>query len=359
EESRYGNGVTVLDTASAAVFRTRHVFTQPAGPGILFTRPGEYPAGVVDLHPQNILLGPVDKDGVKEDPFAPRAESELDDEYTARQARRYATSGLTRDGVEVVPAISVSFRLDCEPGAGNTGFGYEPQAVWKAIAGVGIQPNAPPGSEERLVSWDWLPGHVAVDLWREYLRKYTLDELFAYSQKQNDGREPRQQTAFDIIRQMVRCRMEEEEVDEYNDTGAMTGKKVPSREFQILKDRGIKILSVSIRSLRFPLEVEKQLVDQWIATWLQRAQEEVRRSERVQAEERNTGQEQALKDYAAGATQVLAGVLESDASIGPNQSLEMLLQGTLKLCIRELELNPRMTNQKAGLVELIEWIRKQ
>ena len=111
--------------------------------------------------------------------------------------------------------------------------------------------------------------------------------------------------------------------------------------------------------MRFPAEVEKQLVDQWIATWMQRAQEEVRQSERFQAEERNRGQELAQKEYAASSLQPLADALANDPTIGAAPSLVLLLQGTLKLCIRELELNPRVTNQKSNLVELVEWVRKQ
>ena len=358
EEFRFGPGVAVLDTASAAVFRTRHVFTRPAGPGIIFTDPGEYPAGVIDLHQQSVSLGPLEKEGIKQDIFALQSEDEGDEHYQDRQTHRYVTSGLTRDGVEVVPNISVSFQLDCNPGEGKTHFGYDPQAVWRAIAGVGIQPEAEPGSDQRHVTWEWLPGHVAVDLWREYLRKFTLDELFAYSPGQNHGNS-RRKTAFDIISQMVKGRMVSEEVEELGETGIPTGKKIHSREFQILKERGIKIHFVNIRDLRFPAEVEKQLVDQWIATWMQRAQEEVRQSERFQAEERNRGQELAQKEYAASSLQPLADALANDPTIGAAPSLVLLLQGTLKLCIRELELNPRVTNQKSNLVELVEWVRKQ
>lgn len=180
EELRYGPGVAILDTASAAVFRTRHAFTRPAGPGIVFTSRGEYPAGVVDLHQQSVSLGPLEKEGVKEDPFVPKTDGEDDEGYRQRQERRYETSGLTRDGVEVVPNVSVAFKLDSVPGEGKTQYGYDPQAVWKAIAGVGIHPDVEPGSDQRYVAWNWLPGHIAVDLWREYLRKYTLDDSLPF-----------------------------------------------------------------------------------------------------------------------------------------------------------------------------------
>jgi hypothetical protein len=358
EEFRSGPGVTILDTASAAVFRTRHAFTRPAGPGIIFTFPGEYPAGVIDLHQQMVSMGPPEKEDIKQDIFTPQRQDEDDDHYQDRQTRRYETSGLTRDGVEVAPNISISFQLDCTPGMGKTLFGYDPQSAWKAIAGVGIQPEAELGSDQRRVTWEWLPGHVAVDLWREYLRKYTLDELFAYSPSQNHGNS-RRETAFDIISQMVKARLVSDEVEELDETGIPTGKKIHSREFQILKERGIKMHFVNIRNLRFPSEVENQLVDQWIATWLQRAQEEVRQSERFQTEERNRGQELAQKEYAVFSLQPLADALVNNPTLEAAPSLVLLLQGTLKLCIRELELNSRVTTQKSNLVELVEWIRKQ
>jgi hypothetical protein len=111
EAGRRGPGVFVLDTASGAVLRNDVAFTRVIGPGLTFTSGSEYLAGAVDLHRQTQpipALGPLGN----EDPFASRRREETDEEYQQRQVRRLETSGLTRDGVEVVPNFSVTFRLE-------------------------------------------------------------------------------------------------------------------------------------------------------------------------------------------------------------------------------------------------------
>lgn len=356
EFQRRGPGVALLDTASAAVFRTSRAFTRPAGPGVIFTSPGEYPAGTLDLHIRTDHLGP----GEGEDPFAPQGPKEQPDIYKDRQNRRYETSGLTRDGVEVVPWISVRFKLNSRPGEGKTYFGYSPQAVWRAIARQGIDPNALPDSEGRHVDWDWLPVHLAVDLWREYLRKFTLDELFRFAES-DDHRYMggRHQTAFDIILEMIKNRMGEEEVPELGDSGKPTGGIVRSKEYEALQERGIKFLSVEIQHLHFPEEVEKKLVEQWNATWLQRAREESEEVKYLQASEKDAGEDLAAKEFAAITSQPLADAVSTNQQIDLEASLELLLEGTQELCSREPELQNRLTDQKANLIELIEWVGKQ
>lgn len=355
EEYRVGPGVALLDSASAAVFRNEHAFTRPAGPGVVFTDIREFPAGTVDLHRQSKSLGPNEK----EDPFAQKSEDETPEEFRDRQERRYATSGLTRDGVEVVPNISTSFILNSTPGEGRTQFGYNPQSVWLAIAGEGINPQALPETNERYVPWNYLPCRLAVDVWRELLLKFTLDQLFNFADfKDPEKRNSHQKTAFDTIQELVRARLQDHEVMELDEFGTPTKRLVPSKEYDILKKRGIKVESVNIRRLRFPQKVEENLVNQWIATWLQRAEEELQDAQKIQEKERTQGQETALKGYSLSVSQLLYEVLKETKSPDLPESLELLTEGALKLCLRDEELQSRLTNQKADLSNLMNWIRK-
>ncbi|MDH5508553.1 MAG: hypothetical protein OEZ02_15130, partial [Anaerolineae bacterium] len=181
KKGRSAPGVIILDTASAAVLHNKSSYTRAVGPGLVFTGRGESTAGTLDLHTQVRGLGP--KDGT-ENPFAERLKNEKEDDFKARQERRLQTSGLTRDGVEVIPNITAVFRHQSTPGQGNTQFGYNHNAVWRAIAFEAINPDAPSDAESRRVAWDWLPVHMAADLWREYLRKFTLNELFEFTKGQ-------------------------------------------------------------------------------------------------------------------------------------------------------------------------------
>ncbi|MGC8856553.1 MAG: hypothetical protein ACP5QU_07125 [Anaerolineae bacterium] len=175
EEEREGPGVLWLDTASGAVTRTATAFRQTLGPGVHFTAAHEKIAGTVDLRRQMQRLGPYETD----DPFAVPADPN-DATYKEMQRRRAATTALTRDGIEVVPNISVIFKIDADPVTHGPGsrFGYNQEAVFKAIAGEAINPDKDHNSSQYHVPWNKLPALIAADLWREYLSKFTLKELF-------------------------------------------------------------------------------------------------------------------------------------------------------------------------------------
>jgi hypothetical protein len=357
EKHRRGPGVALLDTASAALLRNAHAFIRPVGPGVVFTSGAEYFASAVDLHPQLKNIGP--RDG--EDPFAPRLEHEDLFEYEMRQKNRYLTSALTRDGVEIVPNISVAFKFISEPGQGNTLFGYNPSSVWNAIVREGINPAAAKESDSRYVAWDWLPIYLAADLWREYLRKFTLDELFRYISNQPvDQTVSGHHTAFNTILKMMRARLTEPKVKDLDELGKpIDGDPLPSKEYCLLRERGIRLLDVSVRYLRFPQKVEEQLLAQWQTTWLNRVKEDRKEINRLNAYYKGEGQEAAYKNFAAAVSQTLVNRLADEpGGLNMEETLEELLIGTLRLCIREPDLQTSLAAQKAGLVEMIDWTRR-
>ena len=160
------------------------------GPGVHFMDSGEYIAGTVDLHIQNQGLGPRETDR----PFDPQDGMDFS-EYQQVQDRRKQVSAWTRDGIEVVPNLSVTFRVDTGfPKEGQPGsrFGYrtgitkrdkaneraDQEAIQKAILGEGINPNVSSDMPRHRVAWNQLPAQLAVDVWREYAAKFTLDQLF-------------------------------------------------------------------------------------------------------------------------------------------------------------------------------------
>jgi hypothetical protein len=180
-----------LDSASAAVTRTAVKIKQTLGPGVHFIDSGEYIAGTLDLHIQTQTLEPKATD----DLFADDGDDDLDEGYEHAQDRRKMVSALTRDGIEIIPTISISFRVDTgfpkdnEPGSR---FGYrtgitrkakeneekDKVAIRKAILGEGVNPNVLSDMTRRRVAWNELPASLAVDVWREYASKFTLDDMF-------------------------------------------------------------------------------------------------------------------------------------------------------------------------------------
>jgi hypothetical protein len=152
-------------------------------------------------------------------------------------------------------------------------------------------------------------------------------------------------------------------VEELDKVGRPTGVKSPSREYQILQQHGLKVLSAEITNLRFPETVEKQLIEQWKSTWLERARQEYDHIKLLQSYEKHTGEETALLEFAQTTSRELGQHLlhlPEDSQETPTlpQTLEYLVRGTLEKCVRDPDLHQRLTNEKADLADLIEWIRR-
>jgi hypothetical protein len=377
EQRRQGPGVILLDTASAAMLRTKTAFKEPVGPGVVFTRRGEFVHDeTVDLHTQIQpvpALGPV---GTR-DPFEPRRKGESEEEYQASQKYRRQTSALTRDGVEVVPNILTVFKIKSESGNGSTGFGYDPESVRLAITREGVLRK-----ELRDLHWYEVPAYVAVDLWREYLSRFTLNELFdpetgdrknitrdGKKGQAGDQREDRGETGLEIIKRMVRMRLTQPEAMELNEFGEHNGMLVPSREYnEIMEKMGIRLIAASISNLRFPPSVEDMLVQQWISTWLQRAQLERSYVERQRSYAVHDGKDAALKEFADHAARLVSETLLDDQGqpLPPSRrvvpdlkaSLERLLEGTQRMIVHDSHLHQILDYEEKEISDLIEWVRR-
>jgi hypothetical protein len=299
-----------------------------------------------------------------------------EEEYQAIQDRRRQTSALTRDGVEVVPNVLAVFKIKSEQGDGGTRFGYNEEAVRLAITREGVHLK-----ELRELHWYEVPPYLAVDLWREYLSKFTLNDLFDPrtgerkkipkdgKKGSSDNHRDRGETGLEIIKRMVRARLTQPEVMELNEVGEYTGGTVRSREFQdILEKMGILVFAASISNLRFPNAVEEMLVQQWISSWLQRAQMERFLVERQRSYAVHDGKEAALMEFADHAASPLAKHLVDDQgrplpatrrSVPDlRASLEKLLSGTQKLIVHDTQLHQILGNEEKEISDLIEWVRR-
>lgn len=363
ETSKKGPGVVWLDSASGAVTRTPVAIKQTLGPGVHFLAPNESIAGSpVDLHIQSQGLGPREN----EKPLEGKPEDMSPESWEQVQNRRKEVRALTRDGIEVVPNVSITFRVntgfpkDGEPGSR---FGYrtgnrkrdkinqsaDQEAIYRAVMSEGINPNA---LEGRRVAWNKLPAALAVDVWREYVAKFTLDQLFSpdllfrpptppippqseddvnplyepivvtgpretfsdsmarvlrrvnllmdrtvnwlEEKKTEQTRKPlpaapqpsaaqppmQRKTGLQIVNEMVKARLTQLQVTKLNEHGELTGEIQESREFKLLQERGLKVLSVGISNLRFDATIDEQLIRQWVATWYQNAKAESERIDR-------------------------------------------------------------------------------
>lgn len=438
ERMKKGPGVLWLDSASAAVTRTAVAIRQTIGPGVHFISGGEFVAGTVDLHIQSQTVGPKESDK----PFDEKKEDQPKEEWDQIQDRRKQVSALTRDGMEVIPNISVSFRV-------NTGFPKERQpgsrfgfrtgitkrdrenekrdkeAIRKAILGEGINPNAVLDSPRRRVAWNEFPTALAVDIWREYAAKFTLNELFLPNQpvppppfqypqpteeeidplsqpiqvsgnrdtmqdgfarmvrelnllmsrtikvledkKENNVKQPfvpqpftsestgkkesEQKTALQVINEMVKARLTQEEVDILDDQGVRGEGTIPSMEYKLLQERGLEVLSVGISNLRLDPAIEDTIINRWSATWLSNAKAESEQIEQKRNIVATAGQEKAIRQYA----DFLSKDLIQKKPMGIKETLKTLLLRTRTLIMNNHQLRQRMNEEQQELEDIIRW----
>ena len=438
ERMKTGPGVLWLDSASAAVTRSAVAIRQTIGPGVHFMENGEFIAGTVDLHIQSQLVGPRESDR----PFDPKTDAMSDEEYHQIQDRRKQVSALTRDGIEVLPNISVSFRVDTGfPAEGQPGsrFGYrtgvtklakaheeqDKEAIRKAILGEGVNPNVQSGPRHR-VAWNQLPAALAVDVWREYVAKFTLDELFAPDQavpplpvqppqpteeeidllsqplrvgagreRVQDGltimlreinkmmdrsikwlegkgqenknqksmpvvptnqpptkSEPQKKTALQVINEMIKARLTQAEVDIMDDHGVRGTGTIPSTEFRLLQERGLKVRDAGVIGLHLNPQIEETIIKRWSATWLNNAKAEKEQIERKRRIIESAGQEEAIRQYA----EWLSNDLVKKKPMGVKETLKTLLMSTRTIIFRKDQLRKLMPDGQEDLEEIIKWI---
>lgn len=355
ERLRSGKGVIVLDTASAAVLRTDLNFTRAVGPGLVFLSGAEKVDTALDLRVHSRSLGP--RPG--EDPFAPQGPDESDEAYEERQRRRWATSAKTRDGVEVVARVVVLFYLDDRPddlsddeylrGRFHTDLHGHTVSAWRAALRRSLDMSPESGdTAPQLREWGWIPPHIAVDLWREYLQRFTLEELFRLEPRAGMGEDVN--TALEVILAAMRERMTQPEYREMAADGSFTENILPSREYQVLQERGIRVRAAVVPDMFFPPAVEQQLIDRWVANWMVRALREreiVERRRRVAAKR---GEETAISDLAN--LVVREACPESEALPTSQECAIRLIEQTVQL----LKRSPELFLFDRGLVESLEEI---
>jgi hypothetical protein len=365
ETERSGKGVILLDTASAAVLQVEGNFSRAVGPGLVFTRRNEKITKAIDLHVQERIIGPREGELIffeeKEDPLVGKPEEQL-----AREAHRMQTSGLTRDGIEVVPNIYVTFCLKTNKDnkQGETFFGYNPKSVEYAVLHEGIAPSSGNGEPKR-IPWDWLPAHLAADLWREYLRKFLLNQLFDIKEVKSNGENNQIAEDFDKtdlyrIINMVHRRLTQVKVPAMDDVGEFIfGKSIESKEYRLLEKQGITVLEVKIDNLQ--IKSEKKLIDRWKATWLQQAQIQKMNTEKLIEQWRQLGKDEALMEFSSSLINPLVREIEHPRNITPNlpDTLQELLRGTRTSIVRDPSLNKTLADERETLDVIIEWVIKK
>lgn len=424
ESKKSGPGVIVLDSASAVVMKKFGKYTQVSGPGVLFTDKGETIAEQpVPLQKLIDTSGPRER----ENPFTPKADHQSPEEFQSIQERRFATRAMTRDGIEIVPNISVVFKIDAKPARGNEAgsrFGYNEESVRKAIWHTSVDISNDRG---KTISWTKLPMNIAVDVWREYLAKYRFEELFQATQDvplieepeppphepqisssrtphyeyrlrgiicdfllfinagfailldrieqrlsppiQDEEKSieeppppstkritPEKETALQSIQRHINERLKNEEyvpLDRYGKPQKNSKRKSLEYEF-LTKERGIRIIAVSIKNLRFTSKLEIDLINNWQNSWLKNAKDEQSYIEKHKKVRENKGRELALLGYA----EALSKEINREQLGSSREALQRLLRVTRREIIRNPQLLKEAEKEIDNITDLIQWVDK-
>ncbi len=346
EADKRGAGVIVLDTASALVLRTDTEITDTVGPGIKFTGGNEYIAGSVDLRAQWQFIGPLASD----QPFLNPATVTPSKSYNDLQSRRQQTSGLTRDGFEVSPTISIKFSIkrpvEKEPTESGviSQYGYDPEAVRNAITREVIQLRTNENSRVRM-EWNRLPAHLVVNIWREYIRKFKFSELFTSSGI----------SGLQTIEDMINKRVRQENVMALDDTGSPTGEWLESLEFKQLESRGLQIMEVRIHNVLFEPEIENQTIAQWSTEWMKLAKEEERQLMEKEALIETTSRNDASKNFTRIASRQFSGKTTMP-QLNPFKTLQLLIQPLREYILGESSTNAEVEKELRKLDEIWKWL---
>lgn len=347
ERLKKGPGVILLDASSAAFVRNPTNLIGAIGPGLAFTKSDDSIGGVIDLRIQNATEGP----RIEEDPFISRKENELEKQFNERIERKNSTLSMTRDGIELCARISVTFDLDAQANTGNSKFGYNPKAVEKAIVGLLVDVDEHKANESdtamKIANWKSLPPMLAVNIWREYISKITLNELFPLSKN-----EP---SMINNLLKHLQQRMKEETYQELDDFGRPQNTTQRSEEYHMLKNNGVKIIAVNVTKIFLPPEINNQLIDRWKSNWLGFAKSEqqtINEHHTIQSQE---GKDQAVMDFAYGLTHYI-GSIPLNKTLSEKQLLDSLINGNKYLIQHIPGMLTNLNKEQSTIQEIQEWI---
>jgi regulator of protease activity HflC (stomatin/prohibitin superfamily) len=170
----------------------------------------------------------------------------------------------------------------------------------------------------------------------------------------HEKREPTKKTALQVVNDMVNARLEKPEVDILDDDGRRGLGVVPSQEYQLLKNRGISVLSVNIGNLRLNPVIEETIINRWSASWHENAEAERKQIERRQNVFKSSGQEKATRQYAERLSMDLA----RKKPFGVKETLKTLLMRTRTIIVNDDQLRRDMNEEQQALDDILRWVEE-
>jgi hypothetical protein len=165
-------------------------------------------------------------------------------------------------------------------------------------------------------------------------------------------KEPQKKTALQVINEMVKARLTQEEVDILDEHGQRQEGTDRSLEYKLLQERGLEVITVSIGNLRFDPAIEDTIINRWSATWLQNARIESEQVEQKRNLVEIAGQEKAIRQYA----DFLSKDLIQKRPVGIKDAIKTLLLRTRTLIVSNPQLRQRLSEEEQDVEDILRWI---
>ncbi len=110
--------------------------------------------------------------------------------------------------------------------------------------------------------------------------------------------------------------------------------------------------------MRLPAQIEEELQTRWKTSWMDVANREKKIVEQEQAIQSLSGQDQALMDYAYGASKHLGSYPVTD-ELDSKEILISLLKGNLDTISQDPGLSTVLGSEYKDITDLVEWVRSQ
>jgi hypothetical protein len=153
---------------------------------------------------------------------------------------------------------------------------------------------------------------------------------------------------------MIKARMTAPNVILLDESGKPGEDFIDSHEYRLLERRGIKVLSAGVSSLRFPPNIEDQLVHQWSTTWLDSAKADSQRIDRLRGFVELSGQVEAERQYA----QSLSSNLLRHRPETEKDTLKVLMIRSRDELVRDDRMHRRASMERQELEELIQRVER-
>jgi regulator of protease activity HflC (stomatin/prohibitin superfamily) len=223
-------------------------------------------------------------------------------------------------------------------------YGFDAEAVRNAITREVIMLGTSDNSKIRM-EWNKLPSHLVVNIWREYIRKFKLGDLFT-----NSGT-----SGLQTIEKMINNRVKNAHIEALDDTGAKTGEWVESLEFKQLQSRGLEIMEVRIHNVLFEPSIEEQIIQQWSAEWMKIARQEENYLKEKEALIETASRDEGSKSFAKIAAKQFSGKPTAPQQ-NPFKTLQLLIQPLKEYILNESNANSAMEKELRKLDDIWKWL---